>query len=225
MAHAATSGQGVDNSEANVLVAPTDEWGITEEMVNSGYLDGAKWHVYLINWSDASVVTLIGYGFLGQCKIKNGALIIPELRSLSQVAKQKALCQPGSKTCRATDGDPTTGCGRTPNTGSGTVITTAGETDRVFTTAASVPYPGAVTFTSGANAGRQFFVESSDGGVVSLRFPTPFPIEDGATFDFRDWCPGSIEACIAYGQVHNFRGEPYRLESVGDALVTPGGAV
>lgn len=222
-AYKANAGQGVDNAEASVLVAPLSNLGITMDMVNSGYLDDAKFHVYLVNWADLSVIALLHYGYLGEIRYDDSLLVIPELRSLSQMAKQRAVCEAGSKTCRATYGDATTGCGATPSWTAASVTTVGAESDRVFNTAATIPVPGLVRFTSGANNGRTFEVESFAAGVVSLVHPTPYVIEPGATFDWRDDCDKTFTTCKLKGQHKNFRGEPYRPESLGDALQTPGG--
>lgn len=222
-AYCANAGQGVDNAEASVLVAPLANLGITMDMVNSGYLDGAKFHVYLVNWADLSVIALLHYGHLGEIRYDDSLLVIPELRSLSQMAKQRAVCEAGSKTCRATYADATTGCYATASWTAASVTTLGVETDRIFNTAATVPAPGLVRFTSGANSGRTFEVESFDAGEVTLVHPTPYVIEPSATFEWRDDCDKKFTTCKLKGQHKNFRGEPYRPESLGDALQTPGG--
>lgn len=222
-AYSANAGQGVDNAEASILVAPLANLGITMDMVNSGYLDGAQFHVYLVNWADLSVIALLHYGYLGEIRYDDSQLVVPELRSLSQMAKQRAVCEAGSKTCRATYADASTGCYAVAPWTAASVTTAGAETDRIFNTAATIPAPGLVRFTSGANLGRSLEVESFASGVVSLVHPAPYPIEDGATFEWRDDCDKKFTTCKLKGQHKNFRGEPYRPESLGDALQTPGG--
>lgn len=220
----ANAGQGVDNAEAQVLFAPLSSLGITVDMVNSGYLDNAKFHFYLVNWSTETVITLLHYGFLGEIRYNDAQLVIPELRSLSQMAKQRAVCEAGSKTCRATYADATTGCYATAVWTAGTVSAQGAETDRIFDTASNIPFPGLVRFTSGDNTGRTFEVESTDSsGQTVLVHPTPYVIQVGDAFEWRDDCDKTFPTCKIKGQHKNFRGEPYRPESLGDALQTPGG--
>lgn len=225
---ASTSGQGVDNSEAQILFAPLAEFGITVEMVDSGYLDGAKFHQYAYDYTTNEIVALVHYGFLGEVRYFDKKLVIPDLVSLSQMAKQKGLCEAGSKTCRATDGDASTGCPRVfVWTEDATVSAQGIESDRVFETAATVPVPAIIKWTGGLNAGRHSVVESFDvgDGVVGLRHPTPYAINIADTFDFHDHCDKKWETCKALlGPLatSSFRGEPFRKESIGDALQTPG---
>jgi uncharacterized phage protein (TIGR02218 family) len=225
---AATSGQGVDNAEARAIFGVPDianAFGITVQMVDSGYLDAAKWHLYIFDTESDDKRVLAGYGLLGEVRYENRRLVIPELQSLSQVARQKAVCEPGSKTCRAEYGDASTGCPAVFVWSNASVSSVSSEADRVFSTAATVPVPGMIEWLTGANAGRSSKVESYAAGVVGLRHPTPYPITNTDTYRHRDHCDkqwATCKALLGSLAVTHFRGEPYRQESIGDALQTPG---
>lgn len=223
---AATSGQGVDNAEAQALFAPLDDFGITVAMVDSGYLDGAKFWQYIVDYTTGQIITLVHFGFLGEVRYRDKLLVMPDLVSLSQMAKQKGLCEAGSKTCRATDGDASTGCPRVFSWTEDAAVTAQGyETDRVFQTAATLPVPGIIKWVTGLNAGRHSVVESFDTGVVGLKHPTPYVIGIGDTFDFHDSCDKKWATCktlLGADAAKSFRGEPFRKEAIGDALQTPG---
>lgn len=222
----ATSGQGVDNSEAQALFAPLAEFGITVDMVDSGYLDGAKFHQYQYDYQAREIVSLIHYGFLGEVRYRDRQLVIPDLASLSVIAKQKGVCEVGSKSCRATYGDPTTGCPAVLEWEDGTIDAIGIEADRVFQTADPITTPAVIHWLTGANAGRHSVVESVDSdGVVGLKYHTPYLIADTDTFEWRIDCIKTWDACkelLGVLAPTSFRGEPFRKESIGDALQTPG---
>lgn len=226
-AYQSSAGREVDNAEAKVLFAPSSGLGLTEAQVRAGYLDGARFRILLVDYSNlAGGHAILEWGFVGQIRSADGLSAMVELRGAQQMGRQKSVCERGSKTCRATFGDATTGCGfdLTGVGGSSTVAAPGSEADRVFTTLATIPVPGLVTFTSGANAGLSFEVEAYDAGEVSLMFPTPYPIASSDAFDWREDCDKTFATCKVKGQHLNFRGEPYRPEAIGDALQFPGAA-
>lgn len=221
-----TGGQGVDNAEAQALFAPIADFGITVDMVDSGYLDGAKFRQYQFDYITNEIISLVHYGFLGEVRYKDKQLVIPDLVSLSLIAKQKAVVEVGSKTCRATYGDATTGCPATLVWNAGTIDAAGIEQDRVFQTTAPITIPAVIHWLTGLNAGRHSVVESIDSdGVVGLKYATPYLIQDTDTFEWRIDCDKKWETCktlLGGAAVTSFRGEPYRKESIGDALQTPG---
>lgn len=226
----ANEGQGVDNAEAEILVAETDALGITVEQINSGYLDDAGWAMYLVNYSDLTQGhAIIGSGRVGEIRSMDGLLGAVELRSWSQLAKQKSVIWPTSITCLATFGDPSTGCYATLDWSATQTVTSVGaETDRQFTASA---LPGAtglydgglLEWLTGPNAGKSIEVELfTTGGTVGLAHPSPFAVTIGDTFKIRRDCVKTFESCKAYGQTPNFRGLPHLPVADGDALMTPG---
>ena len=223
----ATGGQGVDNSEAQALFAPLADFGITVDMVDSGYLDGAKFHQYQYDYVAGEIIALVHFGFLGEVRYRDSQLVIPDLASLSVIAKQKAVCENGSKTCRAIYGDATTGCPATLVWNAASVDAIGiDEPDRVFQTTAPITVPGVIHWLTGLNAGKYSVVESVDSdGVVGLKYHTPYLIADTDTFEWRIDCNKTWTTCkllLGSAAPGAFRGEPFRLESIGDALQTPG---
>jgi len=226
-AYQSSAGREVDNAEARILFAPTSAVGITDVQARTGHLDGARFRVLLVDYENlANGHVILDWGFIGQVRSEDGLSSVVELRGAQQMTRQKAVCERGSKTCRAVFGDATTGCGfdLTGAGGTGTVDAVGTESDRVFTSSATIPVPGLVTFTSGANLGLSFEVEEFTAGLgtVGLMFPAPFAIEEGATFDWREDCDKTFATCKTKGQHLNFRGEPWRPEAIGDALQFPG---
>ncbi len=83
---------------------------------------------------------------------------------------------------------------------------------------------GKLTFTSGLNAGRALEIKAYAPGLIVLASPMPYPIAVGDTYTAVPGCGKRIiEDCYArYGNVINFRGEPYRPGM--DAVLKSGGS-
>lgn len=225
-AYQASIGSEVDNAEAKIIFPSEEVLGLTEEQVRGGYLRDAKFRVLLVDYMHLSAGhAMIEWGFVGQVKIKDSQSSLIELRGVQQFTRQRAVCERGSKTCRAKFGDASTGCyfDLAGQGGSGEVIL-VDEPDRTFATdAVGITAPATLTWTSGKNTGLQFEVETSD-TTVGLMFPTPYVIEVGDTFTWLPDCDKQFATCKTYGQALNFRGEPYRPEAIGPSLQFPGAA-
>lgn len=225
-AYQASIGSEVDNAEAKIIFPSEEVLGLTEEQVRSGYLRDARFRVLLVDYEHLSAGhAMIEWGFVGQVKIKDSQSSLIELRGVQQFMRQRAVCERGSKTCRAKFGDASTGCyfDLTGEGGSGEVIL-VDEPDRTFASdVVGITAPATLTWTSGKNAGLQFEVETS-GASIGLMFPTPYVIEVGDTFTWLPGCDKQFATCKTYGQTLNFRGEPYRPEAIGPALQFPGAA-
>lgn len=228
---ASNEGQGVDNAEAEILfAADVGDIGVTVEQVNSGYLDDAGWIMYLVNYADLSMGhVIVGSGRVGEVRSMDGLLGAIELRSWSQLAKQRSVLWPTSITCLATFGDASTGCGATLTWSATQTVTSIGaETDRQFTASALSGATGFYDFgllewLTGDNAGKSIEVEMfTTGGIVGLAHPAPFVVQVGDTFKIRQDCDKTFDACKAYGQTLNFRGLPHLPVADGDSLQTPG---
>jgi uncharacterized phage protein (TIGR02218 family) len=227
---ASSEGQGVDNAESNILVAQIGELGITAAQINSGYLDDATFQVLLVNYADLTQGSVIvGGGRVGEIRSMDGLLGAVELRSWSQLAKQKSVIWPTSISCLATFGDATTGCGAPLIWTSTQTITSIGtETDRKIIASALAGATdfykdGLVQVLTGLNAGKSIEVEAfTVGGIVNLAHPAPFAFANGDTFKIRQDCAKTIAACKAYGQLPNMRALPWLPVADGDALQTPG---
>lgn len=213
----------VNNAEAMLLI-DTD---LTQADINAGVLDYAKFYLYRINWANKSDGhELRQAGRTGQVRAHNELAGIIELRGLAQQLKQNYIDQ-YSLPCRARFGsalgEELFPCLFDASTlwqtlGVGAVGT---ETDREFTadgTPAATGPNGALPFVvatlkflTGANAGLTVETETVAGAAITLRFPTPYAIEIGDSFQIRPDCEKRFaEDCVAlFDNGLNFRGEPW----------------
>lgn len=242
-----TSSMGVDNGELQHLV-PEGDMGISEEVLISGAYDGAKYRIYWLNYMDTSMGHIrITRGELGQIRVEEGLTFWNEITSLAKKLKAP-IVKKSSRTCRATFGSQPIGtvgaefterqpCGKDISamwTATKTVTSVGAETNLTFGAsglglAANAKVPGMVKWITGANAGRQYEVESQDGaGVISLAFETMFPIVIGDTFQIRADCtkwkeaPNGCKTHFGANWVLHFRGEPYLKPQDSDQAITPG---
>lgn len=228
---ATDTGLSVDNAEATALVSATVD-GITAAMAAAGELDNASWELYLVNWADLTMGHIVlDAGDLGEVTVVDGMTYIPELLSYAMRLRQ-AIGHVWSRRCRAEFGTPAeghTGCGvnAEPLWMSGTV--TGVDPDdpfRVFADADLAdldpePAPGRVRFLTGKNASsrlRKVEAYGDGSGTIALFEPLLFPVEVGDTFEIRRDCNKSPSHCIAYGNILNYKGEPFI--PVGDGLET-----
>jgi len=219
----------IDNAEGTLLLA--DAGPFTEEKITAGYLDGADFVVYRINWADLSQGHYIppgGVGVVGAVSTRDGLVGVIELRGLPQILKQNFI-DLYSLTCRARfgSGGGAVGCLSWGECGfdaqslwqsndvSGVTVE---EDDRVFsattTPAATGPngalsfVPGLVRWTTGDNVGWTSEIEIVDGNTIELRFGTPYPIQIGDEFDARPDCDKVWTTCKDdFDNIPNFRGE------------------
>jgi uncharacterized phage protein (TIGR02218 family) len=233
---ATNGGMTVDNSEAVALLS-ADISGITLEMALAGALDDATWEMLLINWADTSQGHIVlDAGDIGEVKVVNDMVYIPEIISFSMRLKQ-SIGGVWSRRCRAvfgTDASSQTGCGVDADSMwvAGEVTSVGDEPKRVFAdssiSVSPAPVPGRVRWLTGKNASSRLYqVEgfSSVSGTIALLEPTPFIIEVGDEFEIRKDCNKSPSDCTSYGNLINYKGEPYI--PVGDGLEsqTPGAQV
>jgi uncharacterized phage protein (TIGR02218 family) len=227
---ATDAGLSVDNGEARALVAAVD--GITAQDAIGGAMDNARWELRLVNWRDLSMGDmLLDSGDIGQVKVVDNQVYIPELLSFSMRLRQ-AIGHVWSRRCRAAFGSPAnsqTGCGVeasalwVPGTVTGV---SAGDVRRLFSGADIIgltpePFPGRVRWLTGDNASlKEWQIEAYGDatGTVALFEALPFNIEVGDMFEIRKDCNKSPSDCIAYGNLINYKGEPFI--PVGDGLET-----
>lgn len=221
-----SAGLDVDNAEATLLIVDSSDF--TDQQINAGVLDFARFNVYRVNWvrlSDGyfNVVS----GTTGTITSLDGLAGRLELRGMSQVLKQNFI-ELYSLTCRAAFGSVGRfGChfDAAPLWDAGTVQSVdSGEPDRIFQAvtppSASGPNgalgfaPGLVHFLTGNNAGGTWEIEDVAGGQITLRFPTPYDILATDTYEARPDCAKRyLEDCIgAYDNKLNFRGEPWIVQ-------------
>ena len=219
----------VDGGTAANLM-PEFDFPISEADIVAGAYDFARFTAYLVDYENlAAGHVILAKGTLGQFTVTDqGLSFTHEMRGLSQSLKQ-SITEKWSIGCRATFGSKPIGTGggaieeRFPCNfdaealwEEGAVATVGIESNQSFTTSGLSPVyggnPGKVRWLTGRNAGRENEVDEfeDDAGVITigLTFPTMFPVEVDDTFEFRDDCPHTPDACKARGNWANYRGEP-----------------
>lgn len=229
-----TADLAVDNSEARFLISEDYLDGITQDNIRRGDYDDAKFIQYMVNPMDlAQGVVIITSGSVGRITNVDGLEGTLELRSLTQILKQKSIIEMGSNNCRVVKfGDER--CKYPVDTlwDNGDVTAVGLETDREFTIAGSgisavddYYRPGLVEFTTGNNAGRSYEIESYESGAVVLAIPTELVIQVGDQFQIRPDCTrlwAGHNSCETYDNRLNYRGEPWRPVSESEQLMAPG---
>lgn len=224
-------GYSVSNAEGRILTGTTLP-GITEQMVRAGALDDAEWVCFLVDWRNPAPGsgTIMDAGDIGEVRLEQGMVIIPELLSYMMRLRQ-AIGHVAQRPCRAIFGSPAnsmTGCGVDAESlwEAGTVQSVGAESDRTFTGDITGIFPGRVRFISGANVGRVYAVESADGNTTTLAETTPYPIEEGDEYERREDCTKRKEGalgCDARGNYLNYKGEDRIPVEDGTAGGVPGG--
>src|SRR5690606_9951619 len=212
----------VDNSEMQTLIAEFEMDGITLEAIHRGDYDDASYVEYLVCYEEpAYVIAMLSSGRLGKVRQIDGIECFPELRSLSQILKQKSIIEKGSNSCRVLAfGDERCKYDVDSEWVAGSVTAVGAEVDRTFTISGSgvemvedYYRPGLVKFTTGDNAGRSYEVEAyTAAGVVTLAIPTEAPISETDEMEIRRDCTrqwSGHNSCETYNNRENFRGEPF----------------
>lgn len=207
-----TGNLSVDNSDFQGLL-PEFDFPITEEDIQAGVYDDARFTLYLVDYENLGVAShaVIDYGTLGKMKTTDGLSFWEELRGLSQKLKQ-TVCARDSLTCRARLGSQPLGTGGgayeereycgidlSGYWEAGEVLAPGAEPHYSFTTTAPlVPEsgspladyyaPGMVRWTSGRNTGTEQEIEGNGTSSISLTFRTPFAIQAGDEFEYRRDC-------------------------------------
>jgi uncharacterized phage protein (TIGR02218 family) len=197
----------VDNLDLEALL---DDTAITEADLLAGLWDHAEIRIFSVNRADTTQIVKQRRGWLGEVTIKDGTFTC-ELRGLAQVL-QSSVGELFSPACRADFCDTRCGLTLATYTDSGTV--TSVTSYRVFADTSLVAADGfydggLVTFTSGLNTGLEMEVKAYTVGNVALQQPMPYEVAVGDTFSITEGCDKSLAACIARGNVINFRGEPH----------------
>lgn len=228
----------VDGGDASSLM-PVYDTPISEADIIAGAYDFGTYTAYLVDYQKLTPGrhVVIGHGPTGRYTVTDGGLsVLTEMRGLSQALRQ-SLTEKWSLGCRATFGSQPGGVDRYPCNFDadalwepGAVDTVGLETNRTFTTSGLAPafggVPGMLRWLTGANAGRTYEVEEfadvSGVQTIGLAFPSMFPIAGGDTFEFRDDCPKTWEACGARSNRANYRAEPHIPVSDAGQIAVPG---
>ena len=214
------SDMSVDNLEVDGVL---DSSYITEADLNAGKYDFAEVLVFIVNYADLTMGTLITKrGWMGEVSLNQGKYIA-EVRGLSQKL-QNTVGRIFEPTCRANLGDTKCAFNLAGNTVSGsaatvsTSVTTATSQQVFYASALSniSTYPagyfsnGKLTFTSGLNNGISMEIKEFASGVITCVLPFPYSISAGNAFTIYAGCDKTIATCKnKFNNVINFRGEPY----------------
>ena len=220
---AASAGTSIDNAELTVILGVSDSseaWGISNEMIDSGYLDGARFIHYLVDFFNhpPGEHAELHSGKIGQWRVPRQGMAIVECRDRMQQLAQHSVCQKDSLTCRNDFGGNKNGVGCFADADALWVeftVDTVLEADREFSSGDLLEdddhfFPGKVEWLTGDNAGRAVEVEEFAAGVVSLAHITRALIQVGDTGRIRPDCTkikDGDRGCKFYGQMLNFDGE------------------
>lgn len=236
------AGANVDNVDVQFILGQL----LNARDIRAGLFDYATVHMFLVNWRDTSMSAInLRRGFLGEITLTQKGTARAELRGLTQVYTRKVV-EIYSPDCRADLFDARCGLSVEGYTVGGTVTAVTDRRTFQASLAAIGGSPlvepvfedgyydyGLLTFLTGENAGikREIKQSVATGGspatllgiVTHLKFP--FEVMAGDTFTVYPGCDKTITTCATkFGNVLNFRGEPYVPGT--DALVavdTPGG--
>ena len=205
----ASANLAVDNLEIQGVL---DSSVITEEDILAGVWDYAQIEIFQVNYNDLSQGKIfLRTGELGIIKTGRSAFVA-ELRGLMQ-KYSNVIGEITTPTCRAEFCDARCKLDIDDFTFSGSV--TGITNNRLFTdssrTEATDFYKyGKIKFTSGNNENLQMEIkEFTSGGIIELVLSMPYQIEVGDTFDITAGCSKTLNSCVGYNNVINFRGEPH----------------
>jgi len=216
-----------NNGEAKILTAKAG--GLTLNMAINGHLDDATWLLMLVNWVDLKQGhIIIDGGDIGEVKAIDNVLIVCELVSFS-MRLQQAIGDTWQRDCRAIFGTPNNnvrGCGvNANNLFKNGVVSSVNLLDiyRSFSTDLSGDISGGrLQWLSGDNASLRLNQVNLSGGFVRFSEAQIFPIKQGDTFKIRPDCAKNLNACKAYNNVINYKGEPFIPVEQGAQIQQPG---
>lgn len=195
-----------------------DDSAITDLDIRAGKYDYAQIQVFMAIATDTNFAT---YGtidlpgaFLGEIKILDG-VYTAEVRGLSY-ALQQTFIEVFTPSCQAQFCDARCTLSLGSYTDPGTVVTTSDGHENFTCTLGgsagqvlpSAYIQGVVTWATGNNVGYPGEVQNWQPGIstFTLYYPTPLPIQAGDTFTVSAGCPKTQAACLAYGNLINYRG-------------------
>ena len=207
-----TSDLGVDNAEIEGALSST---ALSGEDLAAGRYDGAAVEIWRANWSDVAERVLLKRGVIGEV-VREGAKFRAEIRGLSQ-ALDRVRGRVYQRRCDAVLGDAR--CKVDLQTGAfkGAGAVTAVLDDQRFLASGLGAFQtgwfceGALTWSSGANAGIPFAVKAHDAGAngaaISLWLPPGAVVGVGDQFTITAGCDKRSETCAAkFSNLMNFRG-------------------
>ncbi len=186
--------------------------GIGEADLEAGRFDGARLHLFMVDWERPDLGVLpLARGRLGAVERRDGAFTA-ELRG--PVAElERAALELTSPECRAELGDKRCRVALGPRSRMTQVVAIEGPTTITVASAASTANAygyGRLRMVSGAAAGLETALLSSDDTVLTLREPLRAAVAPGDRVMLREGCDKRLATCATrFGNVLNFRGEPH----------------
>lgn len=196
------------NVDVDILL---DDTIIGYDELKGGKLNRATVFLSLADWNNPASALLLFSGFVGLTTIPSrlGATL-SLVGNLGRVTKD--LTEKYTPKCRADFGDHRCKVDLSEHSEPFTVSAVTGVQN---ITLDITPTLGEYNFSTiawatGDNAGMAVEVlQVSTGGVARLLFKTAMPIQVGDTGTVYKGCANTIEACTAYNNLANYRGEPY----------------
>lgn len=205
----------------NEVTAPLYAGGLTALDIRAGRYDYARVQVFLafpddVNFATYGIIRLRS-GFLGEIKIEEG-IWRAEIRGLAY-ALQQSFIEVYTPTCQADFGDERCKFDLTTVTDTGHVTDLIDETKEFIieldSTNAGGKYEfGLINWTGGMNENMNQEILTWSGGTdpvgtIKLWIRTGYNVQIGDTFSIQAGCAKTVDACVAYNNILNYRGFPY----------------
>jgi uncharacterized phage protein (TIGR02218 family) len=212
---AASATQLVGNSVASDtdLTVLLNDTGIPAEEVKRGLFSSAVYSLYVVPYTADPIEPIL----VLEGRISN-TLMQDELAAVFTLTYEtnrigKAICERYTAQCRAGFGDERCKVNLAPLTFAFEV--TGVTNGKAFSSTDLAAFPvdhfaqGTVLFTTGDNAGVRMEVIMSNAGAIFTLLPLPFVPTIGDEGTITRGCMHNVAACTAYGNLANYRGEPY----------------
>jgi uncharacterized phage protein (TIGR02218 family) len=186
--------------------------GVSRNQIRAGLFDFADIELFIYDYVAQEIVKSLAIGNWGEATLFDNRYVA-EFRSLSQ-RLQKTVGRLYTPHCTAQFGDARCKKDVSGFSTTGTITHVSSRlVIRDSTKAAAAGYwnSALITFTSGANAGREIEVSSSLlDGTFTLFLPLSFPAQIGDAFTLRRGCDKQFQTCRdVYNNLANFRGFPH----------------
>jgi uncharacterized phage protein (TIGR02218 family) len=179
--------------------------------LGAGRWDGAALTVFMTDWeAPGAEVLALARGALGEVAIRGDAFEA-ELRGPAALLDM-AVVEQTSPACRARLGDKRCRVDMAPRTRLTRIAAVVDEDlVEVEDAAAGNAYgDGRLRWIGGANSGTDSPILASDGALLTLREPPPFPAAAGDLVEISEGCDKLLATCAGrFGNAANFRGEPH----------------
>jgi uncharacterized phage protein (TIGR02218 family) len=188
---------------------------ITQEDIAAGMYDGAEIRTFLVDWSDPQLDFLIDTASIGEIRSKDDSFVAELRNSLHALDQEQGSLYTAA--CNAELGDARCGVdlAAPPFRVEGVVLATDGR-ETVLADCAAQTEPGfftrgAITFTSGLNAGRKALIKDHrDQGELVFWQRMVSDLQPGDAFTLVAGCDKRFSTCRSrFGNALNFRGFPF----------------